>query len=137
MIFLTFWGVISIIWGFSKVKVQILKMFLGLLNFKFFLGMPESPYIFGIKSRCWVQAFVFRNKKCHNHLTNAPKELVKHKTHLRKVSCYYRRYAPDTINLEMRPEVNVKVKVTQNGTHHFTIPRGINTPNLGFLHQII
>ena len=37
----------------------------------------------------------------------------------------------------MRPEVNVKVKVTQNGMHHFAIPRGINTPNFGFLHQTI
>ena len=37
----------------------------------------------------------------------------------------------------MRPEVNVKVKVTQNGMHHSTIPRVITTPNLGFLHQII
>ena len=25
----------------------------------------------------------------------------------------------------MRPEVNVKVKVTQNGMHHSAIPRGI------------
>ena len=40
-------------------------------------------------------------------------------------------------NLEMRPEVNVKVKVTQNGLHHSAIPRGIKTPNLGFLHQIL
>ena len=39
-----------------------------------------------------------------------------------------------TINLEMSPEVNVKVKVTKNGTYHSAIPRGINTPNLGFLH---
>ena len=31
-------------------------------------------------------------------------------------------------NLEMRPEVNVKVKVTQNGMHHSAIPRGITTP---------
>ena len=37
----------------------------------------------------------------------------------------------------MRPEVNVKVKVTKTGMHHSAIPRGINTPNLGFLHQII
>ena len=27
-------------------------------------------------------------------------------------------------NLDMRPEVNVKVKVTQNGMHHSAIPRG-------------
>ena len=40
-------------------------------------------------------------------------------------------------NLEMGPEVNVKVKVTQNGMKLSTIPRGINTPNLGFLHQIM
>ena len=37
----------------------------------------------------------------------------------------------------MRPEVNVKAKVTQNGMHHSAIPRDISTPNLGFLHQII
>ena len=37
-------------------------------------------------------------------------------------------------NLEMRPEVNVKV--TQNGMHHSAIPRGITTQNLGFLHHI-
>ena len=49
----------------------------------------------------------------------------------------YRRYAPDTKNLEMRLEVNVKVKVTHNGMHHSAIPREINTPNLEFLHQII
>ena len=40
-------------------------------------------------------------------------------------------------NLEMRPEVNVKVKVTQNGMHHSAIQRGITTLHLGFLHQII
>ena len=28
----------------------------------------------------------------------------------------------------MRPEVKVKIKVTQNGMHHSTIPRGIHTP---------
>ena len=37
----------------------------------------------------------------------------------------------------MRPEVNVKVKVTQNGMNHSAIPRELNTPNLVFLHQII
>ena len=36
----------------------------------------------------------------------------------------------------MRPEVNVKVKVTQNGMHHSAIQKGITTPNVGFLHQI-
>ena len=36
-------------------------------------------------------------------------------------------------NLEMMSEVNVKFKVTQNGMHHSAIPRGIHTPNLGFL----
>ena len=34
----------------------------------------------------------------------------------------------------MRSEV--KVKVTQNGMHHSAIPRGIHTPNLGFLPQM-
>ena len=37
--------------------------------------------------------------------------------------------------LEMRPAVNVKL--TQNGMHYSVIPRGIHTPNLGFLPQII
>ena len=37
----------------------------------------------------------------------------------------------------MRQNVNVKVKVTQNGMHYSVIPRGIHTPNLGFLPQII
>ena len=32
--------------------------------------------------------------------------------------------------------MNVKVKVTQNGMHHSAFPRGMNTPNLGFLHGI-
>ena len=32
-------------------------------------------------------------------------------------------------NLEMRPEVNVKVKVTQNGMHHSAIPRGMKKVN--------
>ena len=34
-------------------------------------------------------------------------------------------------------KINVKVKVTQNGMHYSVIPRGIYTPNLGFLTQII
>ena len=40
-------------------------------------------------------------------------------------------------NLEMRSEVNVKVKVTQNGMHNSAIPREIHTPNLGFLPQML
>ena len=45
-IFWTFWGVISYILGlFLKVKVQNWKMFLGLLNLKYFLGMPDIPYM--------------------------------------------------------------------------------------------
>ena len=39
---------ISIRFGaFLKVKIQFWKMCLGLLNLKFFLGMPDIPYIFG------------------------------------------------------------------------------------------
>ena len=34
------------IWGFFMVKVQIWKIFLGLLNFKYFLGMHAIPDIF-------------------------------------------------------------------------------------------
>ena len=48
--FWTYWGVISIHFrAFLKVKVQYWKMCLGLLNFKFFLGMPDIPYILGGK----------------------------------------------------------------------------------------
>ena len=42
-----FTGVISINLVLFKVKLQIWKMFLELLNFKYFLGMPDIPYIFG------------------------------------------------------------------------------------------
>ena len=74
--FLTFWGVISILFrAFLKVKVQYWKMCLGLLNFKYFLGMPDIPYIFGEKSRCWVQAYVFRKNE------SIPKG-VRHSYHL-------------------------------------------------------
>ena len=55
MIFFTFWGVISINMGLFKVNVQIWKMFLGSLKFEYVLGMPDIPYILGVKSRCWVQ----------------------------------------------------------------------------------
>ena len=54
-IFCTFWGVISINLGLFKVNVQIWKMFLGSLKFEYILGMPDIPYILGVKSRCWVQ----------------------------------------------------------------------------------
>ena len=47
--FFTFWGVISINLGLFMVKVQIWKIFLGLLNFKYFLVMPDIPDIFGDK----------------------------------------------------------------------------------------
>ena len=46
LIFFTFWEVISINLGLVIVKVQILKIFLGLLNFKYFFGMPDIPDIF-------------------------------------------------------------------------------------------
>ena len=49
IIFFTFWGVISINLGLVMVKVQILKIFLGLLNFKYFLSMPDIADIFGDK----------------------------------------------------------------------------------------
>ena len=35
--------------------------------------------------------------------------------------------------LEIRSEVNVEVKVTQNGMHQHAIPGGILKPYLGFL----
>ena len=53
--FFTFWGVISINLGLFKVIVQIWNMFLGSLKFEYVLGMPDIPYILGVKSRCWVQ----------------------------------------------------------------------------------
>ena len=44
---LDFLGVISIHFrAFLKVNVQYWKMCLGLLNFTYFLGMPDIPYIF-------------------------------------------------------------------------------------------
>ena len=59
---------------FLEVKVQNWKMCLGLLNFKYFWGMPYIPYIFDyffggmggggrVKSRCWAQAYLFRKMK--------------------------------------------------------------------------
>ena len=41
--------------GLFKVNVQIWKMFLGSLKFEYVLGMPDIPYILGVKSICWVQ----------------------------------------------------------------------------------
>ena len=44
-------------------------------------------------------------------------------------------HAPDMKILEMRSEVNDRVKVTKNGMHHSTIPGGIHTPtsnNIGY-----
>ena len=55
MCFFNVLGVISINLGLFKVNVQIWKMFLGSLKFEYVLGMPDIPYIFGVKSRCWVQ----------------------------------------------------------------------------------
>ena len=49
------WRVISINLGLFKVNVQIWKMFLGSLKFEYVLGMPDIPYMLGVKSRCWVQ----------------------------------------------------------------------------------
>ena len=47
LFFLSFGESFLSIWGFFMVKVQIWKIFLGLLNFKYFLGMPDIPDIFG------------------------------------------------------------------------------------------
>ena len=50
-----FGGAISYILGLLfKVKVQ---------NWKMFLGLPDISYTSGVKSRCWVQAYVFRKLK--------------------------------------------------------------------------
>ena len=45
------------------------------------LGQKRFAFI------CSTVSNKMENKKCHKHVTNAPKELVYHKTHLRKVSC--------------------------------------------------
>ena len=46
--------------GLFMVKVQIWKIFLGLLNLKYFFWICLIFLIFlGIKSRSWVQAYVF------------------------------------------------------------------------------
>ena len=76
--FFTFWGVISINLGLFKVNVQIWKMFLGSLKFEYVLGMPDIPYILGVKSRCWVQcqALVFRKLE-------SIQNMVRHTYHLR------------------------------------------------------
>ena len=39
------------IWCFFMVNVQIWKIFLGLLNFKYFWGVPDIPDIFGDKEK--------------------------------------------------------------------------------------
>ena len=49
MIFLRFVESFLSIWRFFMVKVQIWKIFLGLLNFKYFWGVPDIPDIFGDK----------------------------------------------------------------------------------------
>ena len=54
-LYVFFGGVIFINLGLFKVNVQIWKMFLGSLQFEYVLGMPDIPYILGVKSRCWVQ----------------------------------------------------------------------------------
>ena len=54
-LFLRFGGSFLFNLGLFKVNVQIWKMFLGSLKFEYVLGMPDIPYILGVKSRCWVQ----------------------------------------------------------------------------------
>ena len=62
--FFTFCESFLSIWRFFMVKVQIWRIFLGLLNFKYFSRMCLIFLIFlGIKSRCWVQAYVFEKIK--------------------------------------------------------------------------
>ena len=70
-------GAISINLGLFKVKVQIRKMFLGLLNFKYFFWVCLIFLIFlGVKSRCWVQAYVFKK-------IESIQNMVRHTYHLR------------------------------------------------------
>ena len=49
MIFLRFVESFLSIWRFFMVKVQIWKIFFGLLNFKIFWGVPDILDIFGDK----------------------------------------------------------------------------------------
>ena len=65
-----------------------------------------------------------------------PKELVKHKTHLMQVICY------EGDMLEIREtykwsQSQCHCQNAQNVMHHSTIQRGIHTPNLGFLPQML
>ena len=46
------------VWRYDEIMIYFLyvwKMFLGSLKFEYVLGMPDIPYILGVKSRCWVQ----------------------------------------------------------------------------------
>ena len=54
-LFLRFGGSFLSIWGFLRSMFRFFKMFLGSLKFEYVLGMPDIPYILGVKSRCWVQ----------------------------------------------------------------------------------
>ena len=38
-----------------------------LLKFRIFWGMPHIPDIFGVNSRCWVQAYVSRKMRLQPH----------------------------------------------------------------------
>ena len=55
-----FGGHLYIFQGFFLGQCTELDYFWGLLNFKYFLGMPDAPDILGVNSRCWVQAYVSR-----------------------------------------------------------------------------
>ena len=56
MIFFYILGSFVSIWGFLRSSYRFGQMFLGSLNSKYFWGMPDIPYILGVKSRCWAQA---------------------------------------------------------------------------------
>ena len=49
--------------AFLKVNVQYWNMCLGLLNFKYFWVCLIFLIFLGKKSRCWVQAYVFRKNE--------------------------------------------------------------------------
>ena len=54
---------LCILGSFLKVNIQNLDIFGGCKNFKYFWGALEiSDNFWGVKGRCWVRAYVCKNK---------------------------------------------------------------------------
>ena len=51
---------------FLKVKSRMGIFLRGCLYFKYFLGIPDTPDIFGGKYRCWVQGIHDFSSKAHS-----------------------------------------------------------------------